>query len=110
MVSLSTPNAQSTAVTVDSMPSWASAFVSVTATFGDQSLTSYLDLSYGTNTTPQVHLSLNLPDTILVYTNVFCYTDQRFELDANGTVRVIKFGYCGERTTNNVFTLTRISE
>ena len=43
-------------------------------------------------------------------TNVFCYTDQRFELDADGTVRVIKFGYCGERTTNNVFTLTRISE
>ncbi len=30
--------------------------------------------------------------------------------DADGTVRVIKFGYCGERTTNNVFTLTRISE
>jgi hypothetical protein len=70
-LSLATPNAQSTAVTVDSMPSWASAFVSVTATFGDQSLTSYLDLSYGTNTTPQVHLSLNLPDTILVYTNVY---------------------------------------
>ncbi len=42
-------------------------------------------------------------------TNVFCHTDQRFELDADGTVRVFKFGYCGERTTNNVFNLTRIN-
>ena len=36
-----------------------------------------------------------------------CHTDQSFEIDANGTVRVIKFGYCGERKTNNVFTITR---
>lgn len=41
-------------------------------------------------------------------TNVFYHADQRFELDANGTVRVFKFGYCGERTTNNIFSLTRI--
>ena len=70
-LSLSTPNAQSTAVAVDSMPSWASAYASVTATFGDRSLTSYLDLSYGTNSIPQVHLSLNITDTILVSTNQY---------------------------------------
>jgi hypothetical protein len=39
-------------------------------------------------------------------TNVFCHTDQRFELDADGTARVFKFGYCGERTTNNTFNLS----
>ena len=36
-------------------------------------------------------------------TNVFCDTDQRFELDANGTSRVMKFGYAGERMTNGVY-------
>ena len=40
-------------------------------------------------------------------TNIFCHFDQRFELDADGTARVRKFGYCGERTTNNVFTLVK---
>ena len=39
-------------------------------------------------------------------TNVFCRFEQRFELDCDGTSRVKKFGYCGERTTNNVFRLT----
>lgn len=34
-------------------------------------------------------------------TNVFSQNDQRFELDSNGTARVYKFGYMGERTTNN---------
>ena len=68
-LSLATPNAQSTAVAVDSMPSWASAYASVTATFGDRSLTSYLDLSYGTNSTPQVHLSLNVPAAVLLNSN-----------------------------------------
>ena len=69
-LSLTTPNAQSTVVSADSMPSWASANASVTASFGDRSLTSYLDLSYGTNSTPQVHLSLNVPDAVLLNSNV----------------------------------------
>ena len=34
-------------------------------------------------------------------TNVFTHTDQRFELDANGTARVSKFGWTGERGTND---------
>ena len=34
--------------------------------------------------------------------NVFTQYEQRFELDANGTARIKKFGYCAERATNNV--------
>ena len=40
-------------------------------------------------------------------TNTFCNTDQRFELDANGTSRLKKFGYTGELTTNGVYRQTR---
>ena len=43
-----------------------------TATIGDHELNSYLDgFTYGTNSTPQVHLSLDAPDTILVDTNIY---------------------------------------
>ena len=35
-----------------------------------------------------------------VSTNVFTQTDQRFELDADGTTRLTKFGWGGERGTN----------
>ena len=60
------PNAQTTQITVDSMPSWAQASVSVMATIGDHELNSYLDgFTYGTNDTPQVHLSLDLPEGIV---------------------------------------------
>ena len=40
-------------------------------------------------------------------TNTFCNTDQRFELDANGTSRLKKFGYTGELMTNGVYRQTR---
>jgi len=40
-------------------------------------------------------------------TNIFTQTDQRFELDADGTARVRKFGYCGERTTNSIFRIEK---
>ena len=33
----------------------------------------------------------------------FCNTDQRFELDADGTTRLKKFYRAGERTTNGVY-------
>ena len=39
-------------------------------------------------------------------TNVFCSTDQRFELDADGTSRVLKFNHVSERMTNGVFCVT----
>ena len=35
--------------------------MSVTATVGDHVLVSHLDVTYGTNETPQVHLALNVP-------------------------------------------------
>ena len=42
-----------------------------TATIGDHELNSYLDgLTYGTNSTPQVHLSLDFPDAVLLNSNV----------------------------------------
>jgi len=65
------PNAQTTQITVDSMPCWAQANISVTATIGDHELNSYLDgFTYGTNSTPQVHLSLDLPGAVLLNSNV----------------------------------------
>ena len=61
------PNAQTTQITVDSMPSWAQASVSVAATIGDHELNSYLDgLTYGTNDTPQVSLGINAPQAMFV--------------------------------------------
>ena len=35
----------------------------------------------------------------------FTHYTQRFELDADGTVRIKKFGYCAERATNNMHSL-----
>jgi hypothetical protein len=35
----------------------------------------------------------------------FCNTDQTFEIDADGTTRIRKFGYVGECTTNRVITI-----
>ena len=36
-------------------------------------------------------------------TNIFCNTDQRFELYASGTAQLLKFGCVGERATNGVY-------
>ena len=36
-------------------------------------------------------------------TNVFCSTDERFELDVDGTTRLSKFNYVGERQTNGTY-------
>jgi len=48
------PNAQTTLVSVESMPSWAQADISVTASIGSHELYSVLDgFTYGTNSTPQ---------------------------------------------------------
>ena len=42
-------------------------------------------------------------------TNEFCSTDQRFELDADCTTRILKMGCIIERTTNYFFNLTEPS-
>ena len=66
-LTVASPNAQTTEVTVDEMPSWAEASISVTATLGGHDLTSTLgNLTYGTNDTPQVHLSLSVPGRLIV--------------------------------------------
>ena len=36
-------------------------------------------------------------------TNLFCDTDQSFELDGDGTSRLSKFNIVGERATNGFF-------
>ena len=90
------PNAQTTQITVDSMPSWAQASVSVTATIGDHELNSYLDgFTYGTNSTPQVHLSLDAPDTILVYTNIY----------TNAVSGLLSLSMTVDRETNGILCL-----
>ena len=91
-----TPNAQTTQITVDSMPSWAKASVSVTATIGDHELNSYLDnFTYGTNDTPQVHLSLDAPETILVYTNIY----------TNAVSGLLSLSMTVDRETNGILCL-----
>jgi hypothetical protein len=40
-------------------------------------------------------------------TNIVCYHNQRFELEANGTSRIKKMGCIVERGTNNYFSATR---
>ena len=64
-ISVASPNSQSTEVYIASMPSWAEAEMSVTATVNGHELNSRLGrLTYGTNDTPQVHLSLSVPEGI----------------------------------------------
>jgi len=76
------PHAQSTAVRIEDMPSWAEAYLAVTATIGAKTLYSYTDrLTYGTNDTPQVHLSLSLPSKLIV-------RDQWMEGSESATVAI----------------------
>ena len=66
-LTIHSPNAQTTQISVDSMPSWAQAWMSVTATVGGHELNSYLDgFTYGTNDTPQVFLGINAPQAIFI--------------------------------------------
>ncbi len=90
------PNAHTTQITVDSMPNWAQANISVTATIGGHELNSYLDgFTYGTNDTPQVHLSLDAPDTILVYTNIY----------TNAVSGLLSLSMTVDRETNGILCL-----
>ena len=93
---VSSPNSQTTEISVSEMPSWAEASIYVTATFGTDALTSYIDgFTYGTNDTPQVHLSLDVPMAILLNSNMvstakIAAAGWSFSSDAptSGTVRV----------------------
>ena len=70
-LTVASPSAKATQISADTMPSWAQATVSVTATVGDHTLRSDLyGFSYGVNDTPQVRLSLNVPNAILLNSNL----------------------------------------
>lgn len=59
-----TPNESTTTVTYASIPSWNMCTMSVQASLGGFTLWSYLFPTYGTNSIPQVHLSLDAPEGI----------------------------------------------
>lgn len=59
-----TPNESTTTVTCASIPSWNMCTMSVQANLGCFSLWSYLYPTYGTNSIPQVHLSLDVPEGV----------------------------------------------
>ena len=65
-IQFSSPHAQTTMATCDSLPSWASLVMSVQANFGGPPLESYLYSTYGTNETPQVALSLSAPELVFL--------------------------------------------
>ena len=70
-LTVASPSAKATQISADTMPSWAQATVSVTATVGDHTLRSDLyGFTYGVNDTPQVRLSLNVPNAILLNSNL----------------------------------------
>jgi hypothetical protein len=63
------PESEETQIRFLSMPSWKKARLSVTASFGTNSLESVLGFSYGTNEHPQVGCSLSIPSVVLLSTN-----------------------------------------
>ena len=126
-LAVASPNSQSTEVTVSQMPSWSEANLSVTATLGAKTLCSYTDrLTYGTNATPQVHLSLNLPAAILLNSNAvsaakIAAAGWTFSSDAptsgviqvscvSGGAKVSTSGLLGEWTVDDSFTASATIE
>ena len=60
-LAVASPNSQTTQVTADGAVAWARASMTVTASFGyDRSLVSYLYVSYGTESEPQVSCALSV--------------------------------------------------
>ena len=126
-LAVASPNAQTTEVTVQQMPSWAEAYLSVTATLGSKTLYSYADrLTYGTNTTPQVHLSLDVPTAVLLNSNAvsaakIAAAGWTFSSDAptsgvvlvscvSGGAKVATSGLLGEWTVEDSFTASATIE
>ena len=83
------PDEQDTGISLASMPSWRSASLSVQAGIGAYSLVSYLNLSCGTNASPQVHLSMSVPEGIA----------------AGGARREVKVGLAADCATNGTVAL-----
>ena len=97
---VATPNAKSTQVSADAMPSWAAAEISVTATVGDHTLRSDLHgYSFGVNDTPQIHLSLSVPNAVLLNSNA---------VDAT-KVATAGWSFSSDVPTNGVVTVSCLS-
>ena len=58
-VTFSNPNAQTTELNCDNLPSWDSLSLSVEANLGGYCFTSYLNPNYGRNPDPQVYVTVN---------------------------------------------------
>ena len=94
------PSSPTTAVVAESMPSWAQASLSVSATLGNHTLVSRLDgLTYGTNDTPQVHLALNVPKIVFTGDSIV----------SNGTRRLMHVGFHADVATNGTVQLNWFS-
>ena len=88
-VQFSSPNAQTTTVTCDSLPSWDELVMSVQANFGGLSLESYLYSTYGTNDNPQVELSIDVPRGLAL----------------NGDIKEVTVHFTSDIETNGCVTL-----
>ncbi len=99
-ITVQSPNAKTTAISFDSMPSWAVASVAVTATFGTNTLVSALGgMTYGTNDVPQIHLSLDVPDAILLNSNAV----------STAKVAVASWSFSSDAPTSGVVTVSCVS-
>ena len=66
-LAVASPNSQTTQVAADGAVAWARASMTVTASFGyDKSLVSYLYVSYGTESEPQVYCALSVQNVHFV--------------------------------------------
>ena len=90
-----TPQAQRTLVTADSLPSWRESRLSVTADFGNDTLLSELVFHYGIYEEPQVHLSVSVPDSLLLVDDwmpgsqsAMAHVAVHSDIETNGSVRV----------------------
>ena len=100
-VTFSNPNAQTTELNCDNLPSWNSLFLSVQANLCGYSMWSYLNTHYGTNNTPQVRLNLVVPEVVILPSNKVDCVSLRplsimFESDVgtNGTIRLSCISGC----------------
>ena len=65
-VTFSNPNARTTELNCDNLPTWGSLSLSVETEFDGYCLVSYLNPTYGTSNTPWCELTIHGPDTIVI--------------------------------------------
>lgn len=107
LVVIDSPNARQTFVHISSFPRWASASMSVTATFCGRDYVSELQFSVGTNDCPTAGLSLTAPANLLA-TNLWMEGSRSAEAQVafssdvatNGTIRVFAMSGGGKIRTS----------